>query len=253
MSRNFDVLLRAEKEAGLFQVEECTRPLPPTSATHKAFTVKRPHVRIDPGVHEAEMKLVQRVFLISGPGAPHVVVFCGAEPRSGTTGICARAGENLASQIRQPVCLVDGNLRSPSLHRYFGVENIPGLTDSVSDTAPIGDFLRPIGENLRLLSAGSSDKKAQALWTSERVRARLTELRREFSFVLIDTPPANLYSDGVFFGQAADGVLLVVNSNTTHRDTARKARETLTANVKLLGAVMNNRTFPVPGFLYKRL
>lgn len=253
MSRNFDVLLRAEKQTGLFQVEECATATLSANTTPRAFTLRRPKVRIDPHVHEAEMKLVQRVFLLSGREAPRVVVFCGAEPRSGTTGICARAAENLASQTMQPVCLVDGNLRSPSLHRYFGVENIPGLTDSVADTAPVGDFLRPIAGNLRLLSAGSSDKKAQALWTSERLRSRLTELRHEFSYVLIDTPPANLYSDGVFFGQSADGVVLVVNSNTTHRDTARKAKETLTANVKLLGAVLNNRTFPVPGFLYKRL
>ncbi|HEV2494760.1 MAG TPA: CpsD/CapB family tyrosine-protein kinase [Terriglobia bacterium] len=199
------------------------------------------------------MKLVQRIFLLSGPEAPRVVVFCGAEPRSGTTGICARAGENLASQTKLPVCLVDGDLRSPSLHRYFGMENVAGLTDSVSDTAPIGDFLHPITENLLLLSAGSSEKKAQALWTSERLRSRIAELRRQFSYVLIDTPAANLHTDGVFFGQAADGVVLVVNSNTTHRDTARKAKENLTANVKLLGAVLNNRTFPLPEFLYKRL
>jgi len=252
MSKNFDVLLRAEKHAGLFQVEECVAPPRPTGAA-KQISARRPLVRIDAHVHEAEIKLVQRVFLLPGPEAPHVVVFCGVEPRSGTTGICARAGENLANQTRLPVCLVDGNMRSPSLHRYFGLENAPGLTDSVLETVPISDFLRPIASNLMLLSAGSIDKKAQALWTSDRLRARIAELRREFSYVLIDTPPANVHNDGVFFGQVADGVLLVVNSNTTHRDTARKAKDNLTANVKLLGAVLNNRTFPVPGFLYKRL
>ena len=254
MSRNFDVLLRAEKQAGLFRVGECGTPLRQASVVQETFTARPSPVRIDSNVREAEMKLVQRLFLLPGSEAPHVVVFCGAEPRSGTTGICARAGENLMSQTGLPVCLVDGNMDRPSLHCYFGMDKFPGLAESVVETAPICDFLHAVAGNLMLLSAGSSDKEARALWTSERLRARVTELRKQFSYVLIDAPPANSHVDAILWGQMADGAILIVESNATRRDVALKAKENLAAaKVKVLGAVLNNRIFAIPESVYRKL
>jgi protein-tyrosine kinase len=52
----------------------------------------------------------------------------------------------------------------------------------------------------------------------------------------------------------ADGVILVVEANSTRREMARTAKETFDdANVKLLGAILNNRTFPIPEALYRKL
>lgn len=252
MSKNFEVLLRVEKQADVFQVEERQEP-PPLPVALPARTLRKPPIHIDAAVHDAEIKLVQRVFLLPGEAAPAAVVFCGAEPFSGTTGICARAGENLALLTGLPVCLVDGNLRSPSLHRYFGLETLAGLSTSV-DRGPVRNLIQPIKESLALLRAGPDADGARSAWLPERMRLRLAELRREFSYVLIDAPAVNERVDAMFFGQMADGALLVVNSQKTHRDTARKAKENLAAaQVRLLGAVMNNRTFPIPNFLYKRL
>lgn len=148
---------------------------------------------------------------------------------------------------------VDGNLKLPSLHRYFGLENLVGLSTPV-DSAAVRNLIQPIQGSLGLLSAGPDGDGARGPWMPGRLRLRLAELRREFSFVLIDSPAVNQRVDAMFFGQMADGALLIVNSNKTRRDTARKAKENLAAaHVKLLGAVMNNRTFPIPHFLYKRL
>jgi hypothetical protein len=56
------------------------------------------------------------------------------------------------------------------------------------------------------------------------------------------------------FCGACDGAVLVLNANRTRREAAVRAKEILAAcNVQLLGAVLNNRTFPVPEFLYRRL
>ena len=87
-----------------------------------------------------------------------------------------------------------------------------------------------------------------------RLRSRMAELREEFDYVLIDAPPVCSYADAVLLGQLADGVILVVEANSTRRDTARMAKETIEgAKVRLLGAVLNNRTFPIPEALYRKL
>jgi Mrp family chromosome partitioning ATPase len=59
---------------------------------------------------------------------------------------------------------------------------------------------------------------------------------------------------GLLLGQIADGVILILESMVTRREAARTAKEDLAAaNVKILGAVLNNHTFSIPENLYKRL
>jgi Mrp family chromosome partitioning ATPase len=82
----------------------------------------------------------------------------------------------------------------------------------------------------------------------------MMELSKEFDYVLIDAPPVSSYADAVLLGQMADGVILVVEANSTRRGTARMVKETFEgAKVRLLGAILNNRTFPIPEALYRKL
>jgi Mrp family chromosome partitioning ATPase len=79
-------------------------------------------------------------------------------------------------------------------------------------------------------------------------------LRDAFDYVLIDAPPLNAYSEGVALGQFADGMVLVLEANATRRDATARITERLHAmQVKVLGAVLNKRTFPIPESLYRRL
>jgi Mrp family chromosome partitioning ATPase len=255
MSKNFELLLKAERAMELFQpatpVEEAPkaeRAHAPVGAAAREYAITR----------EQETTLVQRVFLLAGSEAPRVVVFCGVERGNGTTGICARAAEALAAQVNPSVCsvcLVDGNQYAPRLHQHFGVDNVSGLADAVLESGPIRTFVQQLpGRNLWLLSAGANNGEGRALWTPEHFRPRIAELRQEFSYVLVDAPPANLYVDAALWARMADGAILIVDSNTTRRDSALKAKENLkAANVKLLGAVLNNRNFPIPESIYRRL
>ena len=188
------------------------------------------------------------------PTAPRTVVFSSVQG-NGSTEICCRAGEVLAAQGSGSVCLVDANLRAPSLHQLLGVAKSPGLADATVKPGPIKDFtVRIAGGNLWLLPSGSSAAETQGLFASDRLRSRIGELREEFDYVLIDAPPVSSCADAVLLGQMADGVILVVEANSTRRETARMAKETFeSAKVKLLGAILNNRTFPIPEALYRKL
>lgn len=246
MSRHFELLQQVEKDGELFVISD-TRPMPTNG--------KRGHLDLEALTREERIKLVQRVFLLPGADAPHVVVFSGVEAGDGSSWICARVGETLASQVKGAVCVVDANLRTPSLHRYFGTENIGGLTDAIAQSQPVRDFARQLpGGHLWILTSGSQSSDPGGVLTSERFRSLLNELRAEFDFVVIDAPSVNLYADAILLGKLTDGVVLVVQANSTRRETARKAKESLeSAKVKLLGAVLNKRTFPIPEALYRKI
>lgn len=248
MSRNFELLQRAQQSERFFELEEEASSLSATVAAVHPF-------RSDLSGHaEQEVtRLVQRVFLLPGPKGPHTVVFAGVTSGSGSTWMVMNAGRALASQIAGSVCLVDANLRSPALHRHFGIDNHNGLADAIASTESIRHFVQKVGDNLYLLSCGSNMTNSQALASSAAMRNRISDMQSHFEYVLIDSAPLNLYTDTVMLGRLADGVVIVLEANNTRREIARKAIDHLgAAQVKLLGAVLNKRTYPIPNKFYNK-
>jgi len=247
MSKNIEVLLRAR---------EATALLWSKNTPHESQEVKRPPVPIAPiDGRSGEAELVQRVFLLPPDDVPRVVAFCGVGQTDGAGGICVRAGQLLADQTGSSVCIVEGGFHSPSLHRYLGVENLRGLSDALFESARIREFVHcSPNTNLSVLTGGSRSGELQGAWNSELLRSRIAELRREFSYVLVYSPQVSQHMGGLLLGQIADGVILILESMVTRREAARTAKEDLAAaNVKILGAVLNNHTFSIPESLYKRL
>jgi Mrp family chromosome partitioning ATPase len=250
MSRNFELLRKAGREEVLLGRTSSHSPreasLEPISNGHS-----RPH---PPGHGEAEtLKLVQELFLFANSHAPRAVVFSSVQA-NGSSEICWRTGAVLAAQGCGSVCLVDGNLHSPVLHQLAGIRQFPGLTEATAKPGAIRDFAVGLAGGPWLVPAGSYPKENRQMFASDRLRSRIKELREEFAYVLIDTAPISSTRDAVLLGQMTEGVVLVLEANTTRKETARLAKETLeSANVRLLGAVLNNRTYPIPEALYRKL
>lgn len=246
MSKNFELLSRAERdmEASRFQV--ATMPVRAADPAPRG---------LDPRAREETIRLVQRLFLAAGAGAPRVVVFTGAEQGDGCSWVAVHTAQTLASQVAGSVCLVDGNFRNPDIHRYFGVDPNQGLSEAILQSGPVRQFTQLTAQrNLWVLPAGKTVADTHSLLKSARLAARIAELRAEFDHVLIDVPPINAYVDGLSMGQLTDGFVLVLQANTTRREAARKAKETIEgARLRLLGAVLNKRTFPIPMSIYSRL
>jgi capsular exopolysaccharide synthesis family protein len=204
---------------------------------------------------EEASKLVHNLFFSPGNISNRAVVFAAIDAGSGCSRVSSLVARTLAAQAGAPVCLVDANLRTPSAFHPFKVNNDYGLTDALRSPGPITEFVTSVGpENLSVLSCGSAAKDSVALLTSPNMRARITDLRNEFAYILIDAPPLNSYADAIALGQLADGVVLILEANATRRESAVKMAHHLRAmHVKLLGAVLNKRTFPIPETLYNLL
>jgi Mrp family chromosome partitioning ATPase len=88
----------------------------------------------------------------------------------------------------------------------------------------------------------------------ERYRERFNELRQVFDYILISAPALQGEADATRIAQLTDGVVLIVEANRSRREAVRRAKEQLeSAKVRLIGAVLDQRTFPIPEKLYRRL
>jgi capsular exopolysaccharide synthesis family protein len=258
MSRNFELLQKTELTGGPAPVVETRRITAVRYGKgHGNGKAKgrADRLELDRLAEDESLRLIQTTFLSPGTDTPRVVMFAGIDPGNGCSHVCVQAAESLASNVKGSVCLVDANLRTPSLPEFFGVTNHHGLTDSLRTTGTIREFakkLRP--DNLWLLTCGSLAGDSSTLINSGLLKTRIAELRKEFDYVLIDSPALNSYSDGIVLGQLSDGLVLVLEANATRREAAAKITDGLrAAKIKILGAVLNKRTFPIPAFWYQRL
>jgi capsular exopolysaccharide synthesis family protein len=257
MSKNFELMQQAGKEQEFQPSRKMEAPAPMTfgNGSNGASHRSTDGLDLDQLAGEEALRLVQRVFLLQSQEPPHMVAFAGIDHGSGCSRICVRVAETLAKNVRGSVCLVEANLRSPALPGMFGTTNHHGLTNSLMQDGPIRSFAKPVrGDNLWLLSSGALASDSANLLNSEKLKTRFAELRKEFDFVLIDAPPLTRYSDALALGQLTDGLVLVLEANSTRREAAVKVSENLrAAQIRVLGAVLNKRTFPIPESLYSKL
>jgi Mrp family chromosome partitioning ATPase len=206
-------------------------------------------------IREEEIKLVERVFPGTDQGSPRAVLFARLEEEAGCAPTCARVAEILAARAEGPVCVVDANFRAPSLHKYFGVENLKGLAEATVESGPVQEFAQQIPEpDLWMMPTGKAAAHLRFPAMADGLRVRMEELRSTFRYVVVHSGALRLETSAMLLSRWTDGVVLVVEANTTRRDTARRVKEVLNAaNVSLLGVVLNNRTFPIPSAIYHRL
>ena len=115
-------------------------------------------------------------------------------------------------------------------------------------------LVQQIASNLWLISGPLAATSGGVTASLDQVRSQIKALPPEFAYVVINAPPVGLYSDAAMLGQWAEGVVLVLEANSTRRVAARKAKQALeAANVRVLGTVLNNRTFPIPEKIYRML
>jgi Mrp family chromosome partitioning ATPase len=197
------------------------------------------------------LRFIQRIFLSGSGDAPRQVVLCGVDKQNGSSSICARAGRTLAANSSRPVCVVDANVRSPILSGLFGIE---GRNPFFGISAPLREHCVKVCPNLWIAGPGILAENRRVLLPPTQLKERFAQLRNEFEYMLIDAPSTNVCGDAQLLSMVADATVLVIEANSTRRLNARKAMESLdAAGARLLGTVLNDRTFPIPEAIYKRL
>jgi Mrp family chromosome partitioning ATPase len=247
MSRNFELMTQLELEAG---VTDKPRPDSPNrAAAVDVVPILSSHASNFGG--EEMLRIIQRIFLSANGRAPRQVVICGVDEENGSSSVCAMSGRTLAANSSRPVCLVDANVRSPRLSGILGVE---GTNLFSGPSAPLREQCVKIGGNLWLAGPSILADNSRVLLPPVQLRERLSQLRVEFEYMLIDAPGTSVCGDAQLLGMVVDAAILVVEANRTRRLNTRRAKESLdAAGVRVLGTVLNNRLFPIPSCVYRNL
>jgi capsular exopolysaccharide synthesis family protein len=157
--------------------------------------------------------------------------------QEGKSTITANLGLALVA-IKKSVVLVDANLRCPSLHQMFGLSIRPGLLNILSENKSL--TLRKLPSGLCVLTSGSLIKDPSVLLGSSKMLQLINLLKKNFDFVLIDTPPLLSGPDTTLLSSIADGVIMVIDTGITTFSESRRAKAILEkSSANILGMVMN--------------
>lgn len=178
-------------------------------------------------------------FSVRGSGHK-VIQVTSPNPGDGKTTLAGNLAVSIA-QSGKKTLLMDCDCRRPRVHKLFGLERGPGLTDLLQEDLPLGDVVQQSEmENLFALSASTKVSNPSELLTSPRFEELLQQLREEYEFVVVDTPPLLAVTDPSVVAARADGVLLTLRLKKNGSVDAVRANEVLAAvGATTLGVVVN--------------
>lgn len=164
----------------------------------------------------------------------------------GKTSVTCNLGIALA-QANRRVLLIDGDLRRPRLHKSMDIPNDFGVRDVLRgdvdvEKVPFDRFCRSSQvPNLSILPSGSGIEEPSGLLHSPRLSVLLARLTDVFDVVLIDSPPVLHLADARILAGTSDGVILVLRSRSTDRETAMNARDLFQHDqVRIVGTILND-------------
>ncbi|MGA8273366.1 MAG: CpsD/CapB family tyrosine-protein kinase [Candidatus Sulfotelmatobacter sp.] len=167
------------------------------------------------------------------------VLVTSALPKEGKSFTASNLAQVLVRQHGRRVLLIDADLRGPRLHMMLGTTSSPGLADYLQGGSDEFSIMqRGPMENLFFIPSGQEISDPAELVANGRLKLLLQRVEGLFDWIIIDSPPAVPVSDASVLAKACDGVLMVVRSNTTPVDMARRARQEF-PDETLVGVVLN--------------
>jgi len=168
------------------------------------------------------------------------IMFTSAGPKEGKTTMVANLAVSMA-QAGKSVLVIDADLRNPTQHKLFGLNNSEGLSVALLEDQDYQIYIREtVVSGLMVLTGGPMPPNPAELVGSERMKHLIEEASEKFDIVLIDTPPIIAVTDAAIIAQAVDGVILVLASGEVNKDYAQRAKELLDkVGAKIFGAVLN--------------
>jgi len=183
------------------------------------------------------------------------VLICSADRGEGASTVAAAlalAGSTPAGVAR--VALVDLNLRRPALHALLGMASSPGMAEVATGACPLESVVQSVSPGLDLYAAGNVSKRALDVLRSGQLPALLATLAQAYDHVLVDVASVNQFPDAQVLAGILKDVVLVAHTERTPREAVAQAKKRLEAGGgRVVGLVLNLRTFPIPRFLYRRV
>lgn len=156
---------------------------------------------------------------------------------------------------KKNILLVDADLRRASISKYLGFKSEYGLADLISNGLNVDEALINIGvDNLTVLPAGKIPHNPAELLGSIKLKNLVSLLKSKYDYIIFDAPPIIPVTDAGLLGAQTDGLIMVIQANRTQKGVVDHAESLLKqAQAKILGYILTNIQYHIPGYIYRYL
>jgi len=193
---------------------------------------------IDPASREQYRRLAATLHHAQAANGMKVVLITSAVQGEGKSLTATNLALTLSESYHKSVLLIDADLRRPTLHASFHVDNSSGLSEGLTSHEQRRLPVRQVSHKLSILPAGRPTADPMGAITSGRMRQVIEEAREAFDWIVIDSPPVVLLPDANLLASMADVSVLVVKAAATSYDLVNRALSAV-GRERVLGVVLN--------------
>ncbi|MCI4445644.1 MAG: polysaccharide biosynthesis tyrosine autokinase [Candidatus Aminicenantes bacterium] len=210
------------------------------------------HFAPDSAIAESYRSLRTALLLSAPQSNLRLILITSPLPGEGKSSTISNLAISLA-QMGKKVLLIDADLRRPRQHQIFNMKNHNGLTNYLAMDLDTDKMIKSTAvPSLYLINSGPIPPNPAELLSSEKMTQLLLKVREQFDFVLIDTPPILAVTDAQILGPKVDGLVLVVQAESTPREALQQSRELLDLlKLKTFGVVVNYLSLNNQGYYYR--
>lgn len=168
-----------------------------------------------------------------------VIVVTSSVPGEGKSTTAGNLAIALA-QSGNSVLLVDCDMRKPSIHKKFKISNAAGTAELLLRKKCFEEVANKHNENLTIITAGKIPPNPSEMLASRAMTAFIKEMKNEFKYIILDTPPLQAVTDAQVLSTKADGVLLIVRAGSAKREMVFNSVDLIKkVQGKVIGTVLN--------------
>lgn len=179
------------------------------------------------------------------------IAITSSQPREGKSTVMANLAISF-SMAGYKVLLIDADMRRPTQHKKFLLENHKGLSNLLAEDLPPQSAINKTEiKDLHVLTSGPLPPNPAEILGSAKMKEFMEEVSEKYDIILIDAPPVNSVADASIISAYTDGIILVVAAGETRREAVKIAKQQLIqVKAKILGVVLNKLKESDSGYYY---
>lgn len=208
-----------------------------SKANRNLVSVLKPH-----SIESEQFRVLKNSLLFPESGRPpRTVMVTSTSQGEGKSFVASNLAAAIAYSIDEYVLLADCDLRHPTIHTMFGVENNGGLSTYLTKGVPLSSVLKKTFlQKLTILPGGTPPANPSELISSEQMRRMIKEVENRYDdrYVILDAPPPYITSEANALAKYVDGVVIVVKYGQTRKDRLQDIID-IYGKDRILGVVKN--------------
>lgn len=234
--------IRKESDMKKITGKSCISLIPEVKLKKRAKSTKEQLLinkkRIDWGFKQALLAAQSRIEKQMVQNNDKILLITSTLPQEGKSMVTVNLALSFAKNEKK-VLIIDGDLRNPSVGKLLGLsDNRKGLTDFFERSANIEEIIT-VKENVAVISGGTKKGDVSGTLPEPKMRALMSYLKGIYDFIIIDTPPAHLFTDAALLEKYADCAVYIVRHDMAEMKEIKDGISPFIRSDKLLGYIIN--------------